>query len=130
MSVASETLPFFRDQWAERLVDSCVIKRADGSSFSDVTGQTTIVYETIYLGVCLVRPTGAGSAEYGEQETAVRRYRVFIPDDETGPQPGDLIDVTSTRDGHLDGNTLVITGLRADTYNTVRALDCEENQDD
>ena len=130
MSVASEHVAFFRTAWASRFVDTCVIKRATGSTFNESTGQTEPTYTTQYTGVCLVRSRNQSDADFGAQLAEVRGYRVFIPYTETATEPGDLVDVTSTFDGRLDGNQLVVRNVRGDTYNTVRVVECEENQSD
>ena len=131
MSIPTDTLDFFRTQWAQRLVDTCTIKSVTGSSFNDTTGQTEPTYTSRYTGACLIRPGPPGAADYGDQLTETRRYTVFIPYDESAVSPGDLVDLTSTRDAHLnETEQLVVRNIRADTYNTVRKLECEENQSD
>lgn len=128
MSVASDTLAYFRTEWAKRFVDSCIVKRETSASFSASTGVTTPTYTNQYSGSCLVRPMSATGASFGEQRTEARRYMVFIPYDENEPQVGDLVDVTSTRDGILNGKQLVVRNVGTDSYNTRRILDCEDEQ--
>jgi len=130
MSLAEAHLGFFRDQWAERFVDECVIKEATGSAFNPTTGQTTPTFTTRYDGPCLIRAGSPGDAEFGEQQTEIRGYTVFVPYDTTGLSPGFLVDLTSTHDGDLDGLQLVIRNVGKDTYRTMRPLECEENQSD
>lgn len=131
-SIAAQSLGFFRDQWASRFVDSCVIKELTDpdQGFDPETGVLAPSYTTIYSGPCLIRPEARAAAEYGEQTASRATYEVVIPHDESGPKPGHLVDLTSTRDAYLNGKTVTIRGIRADTYNTSRHLDCEENQSD
>lgn len=128
MSVAADTLALFRAEWESRLVDSCVVKRETGASFNASTGVTTPTYTTQYNGACLIRPMGPAFADFGEREVAFRRYLLFVPYDTDDPAAGDLVDVTSTRDLNLNGKQLVIRNLRADTYNTARRYECEDDQ--
>lgn len=131
MSALTDRIGFFRTRWADELADSCIVKRQTGSSFDSGTGQTTPSYTTQYSGACLVRPVlreEGRSADFGGQQTEYRRYSVFVPYDTDGLQPDDLVDVTSTRDGDLDGKQLVVRNVRTDTYNVVRELNCEDNQ--
>ena len=126
MSVPTDTLSFFRTQWATRLVDTCVVKRITGNSFSDTTGVNTPTYTTQYSGDCLVRPLAPGSAEFGQELVETRGYTVFVPYDEEDPLPDDLVDITSTFDGFLDGKQFVVRNIAGDTYDTVRRLICQE----
>lgn len=128
MSVASSTIGFFRSQWAQRFVDSCVIKRQTGESFDADTGQTTSTYTNQYSGGCLWRPGIQLDDQFGEQQVELRFGTLYIPYDETDPEPDDLVDMTSTRDGVLDSKQLVVRNVSHDTYNTRRILYCEDNQ--
>ena len=132
MTLPESFVPLFRNQWASRFsaaTNSAVIKRQSGSSFSDVTGQTTPTYSTQYSGAAIVRPSTPAYSEYGEERTTQLRFMVLVPYDEADPLPGDLVDVTSTTDSRLNGNQLVVLAVGGDSYNTVRKLFCEEYQD-
>lgn len=128
MSVASSTIGFFRTRWASALVDSCVIKRQTGESFNSSTGVTIPTYTTQYSGACLWRPGMRTDEQFGEEQVELRFGTLFIPYDEDDPQVDDLVDMTSTRDGVLNGKQLVVRNVVTDTYNTKRALYCEDNQ--
>lgn len=130
MSVASATVSLFRNLWADRFVDTCVVKEETGTSYNDTTKQDEPTYTTRYSGACLVRDVSARDVDLGEQQTEIRRYRVFVPYDTTGLAPKMLVDVTSTNDGDLNGLQLVVRSVGKDTYNTVRILECEEDQSD
>lgn len=126
MSVATDHAAFFQAEWADRLVDSCVVKREASTSFSTTTGVYTPTYTTVTSSACLVRPAAAGAVQSGEHQTELRMYQVFIPYTVTGPLPDDLVDVTSTNDAFLNGKQFVVRNIAGDTYNHVRRLDCEE----
>lgn len=126
MSVASSMASFFRDQWSDRFVDSCVVKRETGTSFNDTTGVYSPTYTTQFDGSCLVRPKFADDEQSGERQAELRMYSVFIPYDEEDPLPDDLVDVTSTSDGFLDGKQFVVRNISGDTYMHRRELVCEE----
>lgn len=129
MSIASETLTFFRDRWASRLIDAVVVKDETGEVFDPGSGLITPTFDEVYDGAALVRPAGAGEAEFGETTVATVDYLVFIPHTEITVEPGMLVDVTSTHDGQLDGIVLVVNSVNKDTYLTNRRLDCTEYQD-
>lgn len=129
MSIASETLALFRDRWATRLVDAVVVKEETGEVFDPGTGLITPTFTEVYDGPALIRPAGAGEAEFGETTVATVDYLVFIPYSEVDVEPGMLVDVASTHDGQLDGTTLIVNSVNKDTYLTNRRLDCTEYQD-
>lgn len=126
MSIPTDTLPFFRTQWASRFTDTCVIKRRTGFVLNQTTGVNDPTYSSNYEGPCLVRPLAEGQAEAGQELVATHGYTVFVPHTETGHLPEDLIDVTSVTDLDLTGKQFVITNVDFDTYVTVRRLTCEE----
>lgn len=132
MSIASDHIPFFRGEWSDRFIDTCVVKRVTGSSFNSTTGQTTPTYTTQYSGVCLVRPPmgidRGESAFFGEQTVEYRKYLIFIPYTADNPQVDDLVDITSTFDGILNGKQLTVRNVPTDSYNNRRVLECEDNQ--
>lgn len=126
MSIPTSLLSFFRTQWADRMTETCVVKRVDSEVFNTTTGSYVVAYDTTFSGECLVRPMGASDAQSGEHQAELRMYQVFLPYDETDFQPDDLIDVTSTSDSYLTGRQFVVRNVPGDTYNTVRKLVCEE----
>lgn len=126
MSEATDLLPFFQTEWAKRFTDSCVVKRATGQSFSDITGTYTPTYTTNYSGPCLIRPLNAGDLSVGEEQVGTRGYAVFIPYTETDQLRGDVVDVTSATDAFLTGKSFVVSNLPGDTYITKRTLICDE----
>ena len=120
----------FRAGWAARLIDSCVIERATGESLNTTTGTRTVTWgTTVYSGACLVRSEQLTEGPAGERRLARGRYLVRIPYDQTGPRADDRVTVTSVTDPALDGRAFIVVNVRADTYNTVRILECEEHRD-
>lgn len=130
MSIATDLLSFFRTEWADRLTDTCVVKRETGESFSDVTGVSTPTYTTNYSGPCLVRPVfgprEAGDELFGQELLQTRRYVVHVPYTEADQLPGDLVDITSVTDSFLTGKQFVVMNVPGDTLVTNRGLICEE----
>lgn len=130
------TLPlaFFRTRWADRFADdgdTCTIRRIASQTLSG-TGTYAPTYTTVYTGVCTVRDgSGIGDhrpADYGEEQMETRKFTVLIPYTETGVQPDDEIVITSTHDARLNGLSVTVRSISADTYNTRRELLCEEAQ--
>lgn len=133
MSVLQDHIPVLQGYWAVEIADSgtsVVIKRETGSSFNETTGQTEPTYTTQYSGNAVVLPRERTDADYGEAQAELRVYNVFVPYDEADPRPGDLVDVTSTEDDYLNGQTITVRNIQAGTFNVVRNVICEENQSD
>jgi len=128
MSLASDTLPFFRTQWATRFTDTCVVKEETGRTLNTTTGIYTPTYTTRYSGACLVRPASESDAAYGQQLVVVFDHVVMIPWDETAPAVNHLVDITSATDPKLTGKQMIVRGIPGDTYTTHRILLCQENQ--
>ena len=122
---ATDSLAFFRTQWATRYTDTCVIKRGV-TTLNTTTGQYESVYTTNYSGPCLVRPLSPGEAAAGEELLATHGYTVHIPYTENDQLPEDLVDVTSATDTYLTGRQFVIKNIDGDTYITDRKLICED----
>ena len=127
MSLASDIQSFFQTKWANRLVDTCTVKRVSDSGFSTTSGSYSPTYTTVTTTSCLVRPSAQGDEVAGEAQQELRRYNVFISYQVTDLQPDDLVDITSTNDSYLNGKTFTVRNVRGDTYNHVRRLECEEN---
>ena len=129
MSIATETVPLFQAHWADRFTDTCTIIRTTGQTLNTTTGAYSAgTPTTVYSGACLVRPQAASSAQFGGEQVELRGYNVFVPYTVEGVLPDDVVTVTSTTDGELDGKTLIVHNVQSDTYNTRRLLECENNQ--
>lgn len=126
MSIANDLATFFQDEWSNRMVDSCVVKRETSTSFSTTSGTYSPTYSTISSTACLIRPASAGDEQAGERQAELRMYSVYIPYTVTGVEPDDLVDVTSTNDGFINGKQFVVRNIPGDTYNHRRKLECEE----
>ena len=131
MSIPTSVAGFFRGQWATRFVDTCHIKRPNGSTMNATTGVVTATYDDQYgtaatPAACLVRPRTATATDAGEQHTELYDYYVRIPYDQTDIAPGDIVDVTSTHDGFLSGLSFEVREVHGDTYHHVRILGCVE----
>lgn len=126
MSIATDLLPFFRTQWASRFTDTCVVKRFATNVLNQTTGVYEPTYTNNYSGPCLVRPNAPAAVQAGQELVATHDYTVFIPSTEDDQLPEDIVDVTSATDTFLTGKSFVVTNVEGDTYNTRRALTCEE----
>ena len=119
MSIPTDVAAFFRGQWATRLVDTCHIKRSNGSTMNATTGVVTDTYDDQYgteatPAACLIRPRTASDTDAGEQQT------------DTDIAAGDIVDITSTNDGYLTGLSFEVREVHGDTYHHVRILGCVE----
>ena len=126
MSIPTSVATMFRTHWATRLVDTCTIQRQTSTAISAVTGIETPSYSSQYSGNCLVRPGTGTETDAGQEQKELRMFTVYIPYDETGILPGDVVTVTSTNDGMLNGATLTVRNVTFDTYDHVRELVCED----
>ncbi len=128
MSVATDALAFFRTQWATRFTDTVLVREITGSSLNPSTGVITPTYTTRYSGPGLVRPQSPASVQVGEELVEQRGYLVVIPHGEIAIGVDMEVVVTSATDAKLNGKVLIVRNVRADTYNTARKLDAEDNQ--
>jgi len=130
MSTASSSVGFFRDQWASRFVDSCVVTRYDfdNPSFSEATGQTTYPESTPYSGACLVRPATAREKDFGEARRQEVDYDLFLPYDAAELKESDEVVVTSALDPDIP--TLTVLRTFQDSYLTRRHYETKAVVDD
>lgn len=128
MSIATDTVPLFRTQWSNRMVDTCTIVRRSPGALNTTTGVYTPTEATQYTGACLVRPQSPTSVSAGQELVEKRDYLIMVPYTVTAVAVDDIVKVDSTRDGVLDIKELVVRNVRTDSLNTVRKLDCEDNQ--
>jgi len=121
VSIASDTVPTFRAQWASRFVDGATLNRTTvPGAFNDTTGQYgagTVV--PIYSGSCLIRPASRATADFGQKEADVESYSIMVPHTATGARPGDRLTVdASVYDPDLVGAVLVLREIIEDSYLT------------
>jgi hypothetical protein len=126
VSLASETVDYFRGEWAGRFVDTCVVTRPDldDPSFDENTGQTTYPPILVYDGECLVRPAQASEADYGEARRQVVDYDAYFPHDSAELEEGDKVTVASERDPNIPVLG-VLRDVSHDSYLTRRHYECE-----
>lgn len=102
--------------------DTIVLHRPGPGVFDRETGLTTPgpPIAVFYSGKARVKAAQLADSEVqaGEQEVALRQYRVTLPFGTelpvTGerPQPGDVVDVTASLDPRLVGVRLWVTGFQ------------------
>ena len=128
MSVQTDHVAFFRTQWATRFVDSITIDRTTSrGSFNATTGDyDTPVTANQYTGNALIRPASTSDRTFGDQTDTRTAYMVYVPNDTTGIQVDDIVNVVaSTTDPELDGVALVVRAVEYDTYKTHLSLETE-----
>ncbi len=137
MSIPSDHVAFFRDQRADRYVDTVTIRDQDEGTWNRTTkqydGGTPSI---IYTGGALIRPAGAASGsprrpaarERGEQAEILHDYDVLLPFDAGGLdtfRPNHEITVdASVNEADLVGAVLIIQSITDDSYATFRLLRC------
>jgi hypothetical protein len=132
MSIPASTVGYFRNQWTDRFVDSCVVTRYDyaNPTFNDTTGETEYPSTTPYSGECLVRPATAGHGEvdFGEDRRQEVDYDIYLPFDAATLENGDEVSVTAD----LDPNIPTLTVLKGftDSYLTRRHYETKVISDD
>jgi hypothetical protein len=137
LSIASDHVAFFRDQRADRYVDTVTIRDQDAGTWNRTTKQ----YDggspaTLYTGGALIRPGGAAGGspgrpaarERGAQAEVLHDYDVELPFDAGGLdtfRPNHEITVdASENEADLVGQILVIQSITDDSYATFRLLRC------
>lgn len=122
-------LQIHRHSEQQVMTTRCVIKRNDPSqaTLNETTGIYDSLGETVYEGVCLVRPAQKEfrRAMFGEEQASVHAYDVRLPYD-TDVEVLDVITVTASSDSGLVGRHLVIRDVLHDEWMTVRKVIAEE----
>lgn len=130
MSRAQTAVPFFRTQWAGRLIDTCTITR---NTARGAYNDSTLTYAAAstaqqYTGACLVRPQTQTEQDTGEVKVTSERVTVYVPHDTAGIEPDDVVTLdTVDLDADLAGAVFRVIEIRADSYNTVKRLICERS---
>lgn len=101
--------------------DACTITRY---SVTESAGELSESATQLYSGVCLVRPLRGADVEVAGQEMDIHMYRVLVPYDTDGIRPGDVVAITDSSDGDLDGSKLVVDDVRASSTSVARRLMC------
>lgn len=124
-----------RRRMSALMVDECVITRDALGENDDTLNETTLLLTspapvTIYVGKCMVSPSGIGREEGAEGRATLlearRTYRGFIPLDAPEVLAHDTLTVTlSQRDPELAGRSLTVLGEEFSTFAISRRLDLE-----
>lgn len=129
MTTISNAITRFRSEWATRFTDSIVVTNlTDRGTFNE----TTLLYDAptapaVYTGGALIRPGGSAETVRGEANQTSHEFEVYVPWDTDGIEPSMSVAVTST-DGDLNGQTLIVEEVYADSYITRRMLGCRLDQ--
>ncbi len=123
MSVASDTVAGFRVRWAARFVDAGTLDRETGQG---TYNSATLQYDGASssqiwdgTGGCLIRPVSRTTADFGETDSKIESYNIFVPYTATGAKPGDKFTVSASLHApDLVGAVLVITEVIEDSYLT------------
>lgn len=120
MSALDAALAAGRAEAEALMVDTISVYRPGDDTFDRTTGATIpgAPVVTFYTGKARVKPAqlAASEVQAGEQEIALRQYRVSIPFSAglpaggERPRPGDVVHVTASPDPRLAGIRLWVTG--------------------
>lgn len=110
------------------LTDSCTITTATTVEFDpDLGYDVDTPGDTVYSGVCWVRPTGGERVvEAGEGPVALRLFDVTLPWSTTGIEVDQLVTVTACVDPHLIGRVLRVVDVQGGSQTPHRRLVCED----
>lgn len=115
---------------AEQLmVDTCVVRRAGGTTYDPDTGYPTDASTQLYVGKCRVQQqaASAGQRDVGEASLLLLRLEVHLPMSVIGVQVDDVVEVTSSvHDPDLPGRRFRVRDLFHKTHATSRRLGVEE----
>ena len=118
-------------EWAAVLEDTVTITNpAAGRTYNPVTRSYSSTPSTIYTGAALVRPRGAASTDYGEQQVELIDYDVFLPPATTGIVPDQqlTVDTVGTTSPELAGQTMTVMDVEADSFNARLRVGCQLNR--
>lgn len=129
MSVASAHVDLFRDHWADRMVDTCTIRRLTDRG---TINPTTLEYDAetwtvIYTGPCLIRPVSGSLGEpktvkAGEEQKITNHLHLFLPHTADTIKPDDHATIDTSTDSRLVGAVPVVVAADSDTYITRRRV--------
>lgn len=128
MSDRQQLLEEARAFFLEGCVDTCTIKRVTGE-VTDVDGNVTPTYTTLYTGVCRVQQQQpyAERHDAGQAYLLLLRLEIQLPMTVVGLEPDDLLTVvTSLMDPDLPGRQFVIRDLAHKTDASSRRVQCQE----
>lgn len=112
-----------------RMIDTCLIERATGTSV-DPYGNEVTTYEPVYEGKCRVMSWNVAttSPDVGQQRIDLLRFYVHVPVSVTGVKVNDRVTMTASRDPELTepDRTFRVENLAHKTDQTARRLPVEE----
>lgn len=110
--------------------DTCVVERKDGEPvLNETTGLLEQAWETVYTGVCRVKPRSASETEWGEREVSLQQLVAVLPWDASGQvRREDRLTVTASDDGWLIGRALEVIGISLAGTGTARRLLVEDKE--
>lgn len=110
--------------------DTCTVDRKDGAPvLNEETGQYEQTWETVYTGVCRVKPRTQREADWGEREVALGQYVAVLPWDAAPEiQRGDRLTVTASDDVWLIGRHLEVLAVALAGTATARRLLVEDKE--
>ncbi|WP_326828680.1 DUF6093 family protein [Streptosporangium sp. NBC_01810] len=110
--------------------DTCTVERKDGEPvLNQTTGQLEQPWETVYTGVCRVKPRTQREAEWGEREVALGAYVAVLPWDASPEiQRGDRLTITASDDAWLIGRPLEVIAIALSGTSTARRILVEDKE--
>lgn len=117
----------FRAREQQLMRSECTVERATAGSYDPETMTWSNTPETVYQGICQVRPGGlqGGDENQGDDETRSLTYTIKVIAD-TPVQTGDVVTVTSSKDAGMVGRVFRITDVPADEWQINRKCSAEE----
>ena len=124
-------LPDLRAQAESLMVDTCVIRRQNGTAPDPVTLAEVPVFEDVWSGPCRIQRSGALSPSEqtpGGYEFGLNSVLAQLPIASTGIRRGDVLEVTAVgavSDPALLGAVATVQADMSKTHATKRTLVCE-----
>jgi hypothetical protein len=110
--------------------DTCTVERRDGEPvLNEATGQLEQAYETVYTGVCRIKPRSSSETEWGEREVTLGQYTAGFPWDTTPAfQREDRVTALTSDDSWLVGRHLELIGISLAGTSTTRRILVEDKE--
>ncbi|MEU1240046.1 DUF6093 family protein [Micromonospora parva] len=111
------------------MVDQCVVRRDNGTTYDPETGYPTPNTTEVYAGKCRIQQqtASAGQRDVGEATVLLLRLEVQLPMSVVGVRVDDVVEVTaSVHDPDLPGRRFRVRELAHKTHATARRLGVEE----
>lgn len=110
--------------------DTCLIERKTGETTDPDTLEIVEMWETVYEGVCRVKPRSSREAEWGEQEVTLHQYSVHLPwDAAPAVQRVDRFTTLTSDDAWLLGRHLEVIAISHAGTSTARRILIEDRQE-